>query len=535
MEDNSNVYILVNYIIDEEEALDTLRKTYPNLIITHITGGIYTVQVPAGAEAEFAILERNLRYVDSPLLYGLNASQALEKSTISQFHNYPYGALRGSGILIGFVDTGIEYTNIYFQNANRTSRIVSIWDQTIPGNPPEAFGYGSVYSQEQINLALRSEDPYSIVPSRDTNGHGTFLAGLAAGNDQSGESSFIGAAPDADILMVKLRPASQKIRDLFLINEGEPAYQSNDILTGIQYLVNEANDLNRPIVICIGLGDNYGAHNGTTVLERYLEMIGITNRVIIVVGAGNETTSGHHYSAQIEPNMSQNVEINVAENERGFFMAVWADISTRLYVSFKSPLGQVIDRVPILNRQSQTFRFNLEPTILDVTYLYTDPLTGGEVVGIRMTNPTPGIWTLTVEIDTAIGGKFHIWLPRRGFIEENTYFLQPDPSYTVQIPGTAPYVIVVGAYDPVDDSIYVSSGRGPTTAQVIKPDFIAPGVNIEGPRVGGGLTSFTGTSTAAAITSGAAALLLEWAISKGNFLEMNTRIARGIFIRGADA
>ncbi|MEE1073048.1 MAG: S8 family serine peptidase, partial [Cellulosilyticum sp.] len=129
--------------------------------------------------------------------------------------------------------------------------------------------------------------------------------------------------------------------------------------------------------------------------------------------------------------------------------------------------------------------------------------------------------------------EFHIWLPRRGFINEDTYFLQPDPSYTVQIPGTAEYVIVVGAYDPVDDSIYVSSGRGPTTAEVIKPDFIAPGVNVQGPRVGGGLTSFVGTSTAAAITSGAAALLLEWAILKGNFPEMNIRIARGVFIRGA--
>ena len=533
MEENDNIYILVNYSIDETGRLEEIRKTYPNLVITRITTGIYTIQVPSGAEGEFDILERNLRYIESPVVYGLNAMQALEVSNISQLHDYPYGALRGSGVLIGFVDTGIDYTNTYFQNANTTSRIISIWDQTIAGNPPEPFGYGSVYSQEQINTALRSEDPYSVVPSRDTNGHGTFLAGLAAGNDQTDEASYTGAAPDADIMMVKLRPASQKIRDTFVIREGEPAYQSNDVLTGIQYLINMANELNRPIVICLGLGDNYGAHNGTAILERFLEPVGYTNGVIIVVAAGNETSSGHHYKGKFEPNVPQEIEINVAENESGFFMALWASISSRLYVSFKSPLGQTIERVPLINRQSQTFRFNLEPTILDVRYLYTDPLTGSESVGIRMTNPTPGIWTLTVEGDTAIDGEFHIWLPRRGFINEDTYFLQPDPSYTVQIPGTAEYVIVVGAYDPVDDSIYVSSGRGPTTAEVIKPDFIAPGVNVQGPRVGGGLTSFVGTSTAAAITSGAAALLLEWAILKGNFPEMNTRIARGVFIRGA--
>ncbi|MBE6022935.1 MAG: peptidase S8 [Cellulosilyticum sp.] len=533
MEENGNIYLLVNYSISETEDLETLRRLYPNLDIRRITAGIYTIQVPAGAESEFDILERNLRYIDRPILYGLNAEQALEVSNISQFHDYPYGALRGSGILIGFVDTGIEYTNTYFQNADGTSRIASIWDQTIPGNPPEAFGYGSTYSQAELNAALRNEDPYSVVPTRDTNGHGTFLAGLAAGNDQSDAATFTGAAPDAEIIMVKLRPASQEIRDLFLINEGADAYQSNDILTGIQYIVSVANDLNRPLVICIGLGDNYGAHNGTNIIERLLEDVGLTNRIIVVVAAGNETSSGHHYRGQIAPNTKQDIEINVAENERGFFMALWADISAKLYVSFRSPLGQTISRVPLVNRESQVFRFNLEPAILDVRYLYTDPITGVESVGIRLSNPTPGIWTMTVEGDSTIDGSFHIWLPRRGFIDENTTFLQPDPSYTVQIPATAEYVIVVGAYDPVDDSIYVASGRGPTTANVIKPDFIAPGVNVQGPRVGGGLTTFVGTSTAAAITAGASALLLEWAVLNNNFPEMNTRIARGIFIRGA--
>ena len=533
MEDNNNIYLLVNYLIDDVTNLETLRQTYPNLDIRRITAGIYTIQVPPGAEAEFASLERNLRYINLPIPYGLNAQQALEVSNISYFHNYPYGALRGSGILIGFVDTGIDYTSVYFQNADGTSRIVSIWDQTIPGNPPEAFGYGSVYNQEEINVALRSQDPYSVVPTRDTNGHGTFLAGLAAGNDQSGAETFVGGAPDAEIIMVKLRPASQQIRDDFLINEGVPAYQSNDIITGIQYILDLANSLNRPLVICIGLGSNYGAHNGTTILERYLEAIGETNGVIVVIAAGNETNSGHHYRGEIAPNTRQDVEINVVENERGFLMTLWTDISTRLYVSFRSPLGQSINRVPLLNQQNQEFRFNLEPTILDVNYFYTDPATGAESIAMRLTNPTPGIWTVTVEGDSTIDGVFHIWLPRRGFINEGTYFLQADPSYTVQTPGTAEYVIVVGAYDPIDDSVYVTSGRGPTTDQVIKPDFIAPGVNVQGPRVGGGLTTFVGTSTAAAITSSAAALLLEWAILQGNFVQINTPIARGIFIRGA--
>lgn len=533
MEDNSNIYLLVNYLIANVTTLDALRIEYPNLIIQRITSDIYTIQVPEGAEGEFETLQRNLRYIDIPLLYGLNASQALEVSNISTLHDYPYGALRGNGILIGFVDTGIDYTNVYFQNADNTSRIVSIWDQTIPGNPPEEFGYGSVYSQEQLDEALKSQDPYSVVPTRDTNGHGTFLAGLAAGNDQSGSNTFVGAAPDAGIVMVKLRPASQKLRDTFLVGEDVAAYQSNDIFTGLQYILNLANQLNRPLVLCIGLGDNFGAHNGTNSIERYLENISVTNGVIVVIAVGNEANSGHHYSGQIQADSSDDVEINVGENEMGLLMSLWANVSSRLYISIKSPLGQVINRIPILNQQNQVYKFNLERTVLDVTYLYTDPFTGSEQISLRLTDPTPGIWTITISADNVIDGGFHIWLPRRGFIKDTTYFLQPDPYYTVQIPATGEYTIAVGAYDANDDSIYIASGRGPTTNNIIKPDIIAPGVNVQGPRVGGGLTTYVGTSTAAAITAGAAALLLEWAIGEGNLLEMNTRIARGIFIRGA--
>ncbi len=533
MEENGNIYMLVNYIIDSITTLETLRNTYPNLIILRITPGIYTIQVPEGAQEEFNELQQNLRYIDLPLLYGLNASQELDVSNITQLQNYPYGALRGDGILIGFVDTGIEYTNTYFQNADGTTRIVSIWDQTIPGNPPEEFGYGSVYNEEELNAALRTEDPLRVVPTRDTNGHGTFLAGVAAGNDQSGESDFVGAAPDAGIIMVKLRQASQKIRETYAIDEEIDAYQTNDILTGLQYILNKANELNRPLVLCITFGDNFGAHNGTNTIERYLENVGITNRVIVVAAAGNEGNSGNHYSGQIGSNESLDVEINVGEDERGFVMALYANISSRLYIAMRSPLGQSIDRIPILNQQSQEFNFNLERTVLDVTYLYTDPFTGSEQIAIRLTDPTPGIWTLTVSADTVIDGGFNIWLPRRGFVEDTTYFLQPNPQSTVQIPATAEYIIVVGAYNASDDSIYIASGRGPTIDGVIKPDIIAPGVNVQGPRVGGGFTSFTGTSTAAAITAGAAALLLEWAVVEGNLVQINTRIARGIFIRGA--
>lgn len=535
VEDNNNIYFLINYLLEVRSSLEELRRTYPSLIFTRISAGIYTVQVPQGAESEFALLQENIRYINIPTLYGLNAIQELETSGISVFHDYPYGALRGEGVLVGFVDTGIDYTNSYFQNADGTSRIRYIWDQTIPGNPPEEFGYGSVYDQDQISAAINSPDPYSVVPSRDMNGHGTLLAGLAAGNDQSDVASFTGAAPDAEIVMVKLRPASQVLRDTYLVNEGAVAYQSNDILTGIQYLINVASTLNKPIAICIGLGDTFGAHNGTGVVEQYLETIGIASGVVSVIAVGNEANSGHHYRGVLSVNTPQNIELDVSENERGFLMALWANIATKVYISFRSPLGQTIDRVPIINRRSQIYRFNLEPTVINVDYLYTDPFTGEEVVAIRLVTPTPGTWTITAESDSdmTLDGTFHIWLQREGFMNATTRFLQPDPDYTIQIPSTGEYTIGVGAYNVADNSVYVASGRGPTRNGVVKPDFLAPGVNVQGPRLGGGLSSYTGTSVAAAITTGACALLLEWAIINGNLVELNTRIARGILVRGA--
>lgn len=533
MEENGNIYLMVNYRLIRPEDILAIRQEYPSLIFTQLATGIYSVQVPQGSEAEFERLSMNVQFILSPSPLGLNAIEALDASNISVFHNYPYGALRGNGILMGFVDTGIQYTNAVFKNANNTTRILSIWDQTIPGNPPPAFGYGSVYDEEAINEALSSETPELIVPSTDENGHGTYLAGVAAGNDQEEATGFVGGAPDALIAMVKLRPASERVRQLYVINNQAVAYQDNDILAGISYLMQLATDRNLPLVICIGLGNNYGAHNGTTVIETYLHTLSIAANVIVVVAAGNEGSSGHHYRGIAVNNRGVDVEINVGENSQGFLLYLWTNISNRLIVSIKSPLGQVIERIPALNQRDQVYRFNLEATYLNVRYLYPEFLTGSEEISMRFVNPTPGIWTLTVYGEAVIDGTFHVWLPNRGFVQEETRFLRPDPETTLQMPGTEDFVIVVGAYDYLDDSIYVASGRGPTTSGIIKPDLVAPGVNVQGPSIRGGFTNYVGTSTAAAVTASAAALLMQWATVDGNFPEMNTRIARGILARGA--
>ena len=528
-------FILSNLVLSNFTDIQTISSAFPSLQFEMIAPNTYVITVPAGeqAEREFNTLRNTVNFITSPIPYGLNAVPALSASNISQFHNYPYGELRGNGIIIGFVDTGIDYTNTLFKNADNTTRIVSIWDQTVSGNPPSGYSYGSVYTQQDINQALQSPEPLAIVPSQDENGHGTFLAGIAAGNDQTGTLDYTGGAPDATIAMVKLRPASEYIRDIFLINTGEPAYQNNDIIAGISYLVRLSLQEQKPIVICIGLGSNYGAHNGTEIIEDYISSISIAANIIVVIAAGNEGSSGHHYKGTVSSGGSESLEINVGVRETGFPMFVWVDIPNKITVSIKSPLGQVIEKIPIIPRMPQSFKLNLEETTVTVTYFYPDPLTGGQKIDIRLEEPTPGLWTLTVYGDIVINGIFHVWLPRRGFIQSDTRFLRPDPETTIEIPGTEQFGITVGSYDYLDDSVYVSSGRGPTTDGIMKPDLIAPGVNVQGPMPGGGFTTYVGTSTAAAITSSAAALLMEWGVLKGNFPNMNTRIARSILIRGA--
>ncbi len=529
-------YLITNYLLGSFTDIESIREEYKDLKIDRIAPSTYTVIVPQTDEAikEFEKLSSTINFVTAPVLYGLSAEPALTISNISQFHNYPYESLRGTGVIVGFVDTGIDYQNDVFKNANNTSRIITIWDQTIDaGPPPPDYTYGTVYSNEDINNALASDDPFSIVPSRDENGHGTFLAGIATGNDQTGESGYKGGAPDAEIAVVKLKPASPSLRQTYLIRDGAPAYQNNDIIAGINYLLETAFKVRKPIIICLGLGTNYGAHNGTEILETYISNISIASEVIVVMAAGNEGSSGHHYRGEILANSSESLEINVGEDEKGFVLYTWVDIPNKMSVSLKSPLGQVIEKIPIVSYDSQRFRFNLEETVVDITYIYPDPFTGGEKISIRFDKPTVGLWTITVYGDEIINGVFHMWLPRKGFITGETSFLQPDPETTIEVIGTQQYGITVGSYDDLDNSIYVSSGRGPTSQNLIKPDLIAPGVNIEGPMPGGGFTTYVGTSAAAAITASAAALLMEWAVIKGNSPYMNTRIARSALIRGA--
>ena len=296
---------------------------------------------------------RRTSYYSIPGLYTLLDSSSMEASGILSTHSSPALGNRGRGVLIGIIDTGIDYTNPLFRNPDGTTRINSIWDQSLPEDktliPPgvpnryNASGatYGTEYTREQINQALESDDPLALVPSTDTNGHGTFLAGIAAGGFLP-EEDFTGAAPECELLIVKLKPAKQYLRDFYLVSSDADAYQENDIMMGIKYLRVEAFSRGKPLVILLGIGSNLGSHEGTSPLSVMLQDISRYLGTATVIAAGNETGRGHHYMGTIPTGESSvDVEIRVGqpESQRGFVVELWASTIDTYSVGFLSPSG----------------------------------------------------------------------------------------------------------------------------------------------------------------------------------------------------
>ena len=492
-------------------------------------------------------------YYMIPSLFSPLDYNAMEASGILSAFNSPALNNQGKGVLIGLVDTGIDYRSPLFQNPDGTTRIAGIWDQSVPieedvlpAGVPDYYpmggsSYGTEYTREQINEALASDDPLSLVPTQDTIGHGTFLAGLAAGSSIPQED-FTGAAPEAELAVVKLKPAKKYLRDFYLIPSDAPAFQENDIMMGIKYLRMMADRLKKPLVILLAMGSNSGSHIGTSPLSQVTQNYSGFFGIITVIAGGNETGAAHHFYASIPAGTEyEDVEIRVGkeEAERGFVLELWAADADTYTVGFISPSGERISRIPIIANNETSIPFLLDATTITVNYQLIEAESGSQLIFMRFQTPAAGIWTMRVYNTQRFKGTFHMWLPVQGMISEETVFLRPDPYSTITVPGNSRLPITVGAYDTSTGGIYIHSSRGFTPNQIVKPELAAPGVNILGPSVGRKpgsdtpMTTRTGTSAAAAITAGAAANLLGWGIVEGNYPTMSEASVKSYLIRGA--
>lgn len=521
----------MDFLLRRNEYLMNYLQNNQNVVLTQTIGGRHVVGYVDNRYADIIIRYFGASFVNAEtLIYGLLDLQSLEAAGIYQVQQQPYLNLTGKGVLLGFVDTGIDYTKDIFRYEDGTSKIQYIFDQTRRGNTPEGFFIGTEYNNSQINEALRSENPYDIVPQRDTVGHGTFLASVAAGRAVT--DGFVGAAPDAELIIVKLRQIKPFYRQRFRIPEHANAYGHIDIMIGIEYILQKARELGRPVSICIALGTNQGGHDGTTRFEEYLTEISNLRGVCVSAAAGNESLARHHFQSVLtSEGEEQNIHIRVGEDAGDFSISMRNSAADRISVSVRSPSGEVVGRVPARSGAISETKLLLENSSVTIEYFFPLEISGAQLTVVRIVNATPGIWTIVVHGDIVLDGTYHAWLPLTGFVSPTVGFFAPSPYTTVVVPATAIAIITCGAYNAGANSLYINSSWGPTRLLALTPDLVAPGVDVGGVYPDG-YGTMSGTSAAAAITAGACALMQQWGIVNKNDVSMSTYDIRAFLIRG---
>jgi len=530
--DPDTANFLIEYRGNFKEQIDKVPYACGDIITESI--GIISV-----ADENLQQLRRDVPtiiFVDFRNIFVLQDISPSSTDNIASIKINPYLNLTGRGVIIGIVDTGIDYLNQEFMREDGTSRVLNIWDQTIENNIDESVYIGSTYSNEQINNAINTYrnngDPYSIVPSKDDVGHGTKVAGIIGARGYTTE--FQGIANDSDFVIVKLFPSSnfrKRLEANGIINLS--VYNQSEVVAGLDYLRKISIENRKPIVIFLGVGSTEGAHDGTNLVSRYLTSLGSIRGICLVAGVGNEGAAQGHASGYIKNVGDRNtIDIRIPREMRYFSFKIWVQKPNRASINVISPTGEESKLIESKTNKIQQVNFIFLNTNMRVAYYTPENFTGHEVIEITFTDIKPGIWIFELIGDYITNGRYDIWLPPVSTLPEGTEFLEPDPLNTLAVPATAINVVTV-AYLGSDNSIIATSGKGFNTNGLINPDVATLGINILTTQPLGGTTTFSGSSAATAVVAGGCALLLQWGIVYGNDPTMYSKKIRSYLMYGA--
>ena len=474
-----------------------------------------------------------IEYIEKPKRLFFQVANGRRVSCIDSVQQDTRLSLYGQGILVAIIDSGIEYENVDFRNEDGTTRILALWDQSLaPGEgrvPPKGYAVGAEYTSGQINEALgRStlDDRRQIVPSQDTSGHGTAVAGVAAGNGRNSSGQYAGAAPKSNLLVVKLGNP---------VKDGFP--RTTELMQGIDYVVRKALELRMPVAVNISFGNTYGSHDGSSLLERFIDDISNIWKSCICIGSGNEAASAGHTSGIMRMGREEIIQLAVQSSQPAISIQIWKEYTDIVDISLMTPAGVTIGPIQeILGPQ----RFSVGQTEILLYYGEPSPYSTAQEIFIDMlpkeTYVASGVWRLILNPRKVVSGAYELWLPSENVLNQGTGFLFPTDQTTLTIPSTAGRVVTVGAYNALTFAYADFSGRGYTRgANLVKPDIVAPGVDVTAAAIGGGYAQFTGTSFAVPFVTGGAALMMEWGIVRNNDPYLYGEKVKAYLRRGARA
>ena len=498
------------YLQDTFDAVELLNNSYA--IITGTTEQIRTLYT-----------NPNIEYIELPKTLEYELSNSRYSACITRVQSNPFN-LTGKGTAIGIIDSGIDYTHNDFRNADGTSRILYIWDQTTDGNAPKGFRSGYEYTNAEINQALLSPTPFDVLNFRDSIGHGTAVAGIAAGNGNQSNGREKGVAPESSLIVVKLG------------RRGFGAFpRTTEIMRGIKYVIDKARELQLPVSINLSFGTNNGSHSGDSLFERYINDVSEEWKCVISVSMGNEGDTSHHFSTVLSNNDNINIPISVSNAPKRMYITLWKNFADTINFTITSPSNE---RSPEIIPTQDLYRFTLSNT--DITVFYGQPTNYTQYQEVyflfesRDLFITEGIWNINAEAINIVDGRFDMWLPTVEDVSRNTAFSFPDINVTLTLPSSAERVISVAGYNANTNTIAAFSGRGYTRNDVyIKPDIAAPAVNILTTKTGGGYMQYSGTSFASPFVAGSASLMMEWGIVLQNDIFLYGQRVKAFLQKGA--